>query len=401
METPKIPVDLILAKMAEDAEKAQTRVQKASDVLLQELDTDIATTPYEVVYQQDRVKLKHYLPVTDIQYEHPLLVVYALINRETMLDLQPGRSVVENFLQRGIDLYMIDWGYPSRKDRFLTIDDHVNGYMDDVVDFIRKKHQVEKINLMGICMGGTFSVIYSAHHPEKIKNLVTTVTPTNFDTDQGLLHIWMKALDADRMVDTFGNVLGDFLNFGFLILNPARLMIDKYVGFIENMDKKAFVENFIRMEKWIFDSPDVPGETFRQFVKDCYQQNLLIQNRMEVGGKRVDLQKITMPLLNYYGKYDHLVPPEACEKLTAAVGSSDVQDVCLDTGHIGIYVSSKCQKEFVPKIAQWLKERDGEGKQRAAVAKKKVKRPTAAKTRRQPLTAGNSIGRSTKSADGV
>lgn len=401
METPKIPVDLILAKMAEDAEKAQTRVQKASDVLLQELDTDIATTPYEVVYQQDRVKLKHYLPVTDTQYKHPLLVVYALINRETMLDLQPGRSVVENFLQRGIDLYMIDWGYPSRKDRFLTIDDHVNGYMDDVIDFIRKKHQVEKINLMGICMGGTFSVIYSAHHPEKIKNLVTTVTPTNFDTDQGLLHIWMKALDADRMVDTFGNMLGDFLNFGFLILNPARLMIDKYVGFVENMDKKAFVENFIRMEKWIFDSPDVPGETFRQFVKDCYQQNLLIQSRMEVGGKRVDLQKITMPLLNYYGKYDHLVPPEACEKLTAAVGSADVQDVCLDTGHIGIYVSSKCQKEFVPKIAQWLKERDGEGKQRSAVAKKKVKRPTAAKKRRQPLTARNSIGRSTKSAGGV
>ena len=401
MEGPKIPVDLILTKMAQDAEKAQTRAQKASDVLLQELDTDIAKTPYEVVYQQDRVKLKHYLPVTDIQYKHPLLVVYALINRETMLDLQPGRSVVENFLQHGIDLYMIDWGYPSRKDRFLTIDDHVNGYMDDMVDFIRKKHQVEKIHLMGICMGGTFSVIYSAHHPEKIKSLVTTVTPTNFDTDQGLLHIWMKAVDADRMVDTFGNMLGDFLNFGFLILNPARLMIDKYVGFLENIDNKVFVENFIRMEKWIFDSPDVPGETFRQFVKDCYQQNLLIQSRMEVGGKRVDLQKITMPLLNFYGKYDHLVPPEACEKLTAAVGSSDVQDVCLDTGHIGIYVSSKCQKEFVPKIAQWLKERDGQRKRRSGVAKKPAKRSIAAKTRRQPLTARKTVGRGPKTAGGA
>ncbi len=387
METPKIPVDLILAKMAEDAEKAQARAQKASDVLLQQLETEIATTPYEVVYEQDRVKLKHYLPVTEIRYKHPLLVVYALINRETMLDLQPGRSVVESFLQHGIDLYMIDWGYPSRKDRFLTIDDHVNGYMDDVVDYIRATHQVEKVHLMGICMGGTFSVIYSAQHPEKIQTLVTTVTPTNFDTDQGLLHIWMKAVDVDRMVDTFGNMLGDFLNFGFLILNPARLMIDKYVGFLENMDNKAFVENFVRMEKWIFDSPDVPGETFRQFVKDCYQNNLLIQNRLEVGGKKVDLQQITMPMLNFFGKYDHLVPPEACDKLTGVVGSSDVEDVCLETGHIGIYVSSKCQKEFAPKIAQWLKERDGDGKQRPSAAKKKVKRSTSARTRRRPLTA--------------
>ena len=79
---------------------------------------------------------------------------------------------------------------------------------------------------------------------------------------------------------------------------------------------------------------------------------------MEVGGRRVDLKNITMPLLNFYGKYDHLVPPEACEQLSREIGSSDKQDICLDTGHIGIYVSSKCQREFAPKIAKWLKERD-------------------------------------------
>lgn len=358
MDKAKIPVDLILNKLAQDTEKAHERAQKASDVLLQDLETDIATTPYDVVYEEDRVKLKHYKPVTENQYARPLLVVYALINRETMLDLQPGRSVVQSFLDLGVDLYMIDWGYPSRKDKFLTIDDHVNVYMDNIIDFIRAEHNVDKINLMGICMGGTFSVIYSALHPEKIQNLVTTVTPTNFDTDQGLLHLWMKDIDADRMVDTFGNMPGDFLNFGFLLLNPARLMIDKYVGFLENMDNKKFVENFVRMEKWIFDSPDVPGETFRQFITDCYQKNLLIQSKLMVGGQRVDLKKITMPVLNFYGKYDHLVPPEACEKFTAAIGSKDAEDICLDTGHIGIYVSSKCQREFAPRIAAWMKERD-------------------------------------------
>jgi polyhydroxyalkanoate synthase subunit PhaC len=358
MDRPKIPVDLILAKLAEDAEKAQARVRKASDVLLSALDTTIAATPYDVVYEEDRVKLKHYQPVGEIRLKTPLVVVYALINRETMLDLQPGRSVVQSFREHGIDLYMVDWGYPTRKDRFLTVDDHVNGYMDNVIDFIRREHGLAKINLMGICMGGTFSVIYAALHPEKIKNLVTTVTPTNFDTDQGLLHTWMRAVGADQLVETFGNMPGDLLNLGFLLLNPARLMIDKYVGFLEQMDDKNFVENFIRMEKWIFDSPDVPGETFRQFVKDCYQKNLLIQNRMEVGGRVVDLKQITMPLLNFYGKFDHLVPPEACRLLTGAVGSRDTEDICLDTGHIGIYVSSKCQREFAPKIAAWLTERD-------------------------------------------
>ena len=358
MSEHKVPVDLILSKLVEDADKARTRAQKASDVLLGTLDTKIATTPYEIVHQEDRVKLKHYTPVTDIKVKTPLLVVYALINRETMLDLQPGRSVVESLLSHGVDVYMLDWGYPTRKDKFLTIDDHVNGYMDTMVDFIREKHRLKKINLMGICMGGTFCVIYSALNSSKIKNLVTTVTPTNFDTDKGLLHVWMKGVDADRLSDTYGNIPGDVMNFGFLLLNPARLMIDKYVGFFENMDNKKFVENFIRMEKWIFDSPDLPGETFRQFIKDFYQQNLLIQSKLDIGGKRVNLKNITMPLLNFYGKFDHLVPPEACDLLTGLVGSKDATDVCLETGHIGIYVSSKCQREFAPRIAAWLSERD-------------------------------------------
>jgi polyhydroxyalkanoate synthase len=360
MTQTKIPIDLILESLAQDAEKARIRASKASDVLLGPLHSELATTPYEIVYEDDRVKLKHYFrsETAESKLKTPLLVVYALINRETMLDLQPNRSVVQNFLRDGIDLYMVDWGYPKRKDRFLTIDDHVNGYINTAVDFIREKHGIPRINLMGICMGGTFCTMYSALHPEKIKNLVTTVSPSSFDTDKGLLHVWMKNLNTDKMIRTFGNIPGDLMNLCFLLLNPARLMIDKYVGFVENMDNKDFVENFVRMERWIFDSPDIPGETFRQFIEDCYKNNLLIQSKMYIGGQRVDLKKLTMPLLSFYGKFDHLVPPEACNQLSKVVGSKDVEDVCLETGHIGIYVSSKFQKQFAPKIAQWLKDRD-------------------------------------------
>jgi polyhydroxyalkanoate synthase len=382
MSSTKIPLDLILEKMAEDAEKSQQRVSKASEVLQGNLNTDIAFTPYEIVYEEDRVKVKHYSRNENAEnkLKVPLLVVYALINRETMLDLQPDRSVVKTFLDGGIDLYMVDWGYPKRKDRFLTINDHVNGYINNIVDFIREKHNVPKINLMGICMGGSFCVMYSALHPDKVKNLITTVTPSSFDTDKGLLHIWMKDIDVDGIIKTFGNIPGDLMNLGFLMLNPARLMIDKYVGFMENMDNKDFVENFVRMERWIFDSPDVPGETFRQFVEDCYKKNLLIQSKMFLGGKRVDLKKLTMPLLNFFGEYDHLVPPEACNQLTGAVGSKDVEDVRLETGHIGIYVSSKFQKMFAPKIVRWLKDRDTED---IAVAPKKA--PARKISKRRPL----------------
>ncbi len=244
-----ISVDHILSKLAEESKAAQSRMDKASSVLLDSLDTEIAVTPYDVVYREDRVSLKHYKPKGPVRLKKPMLIVYALINRETMLDLQPGRSVVETLLEQGIELYMIDWGYPTKMDRFLTIDDDVNGYMDNIVDFILERHKINSLNLMGICMDGAFSIMYAAMHPEKINTLITTVTPSNFDTEQGLLHVWMKNIDANSIVDTYGNLSGDTLNFIFLLLNPARLMIDKYVGFMEHMDNKPFVENFIRMEK--------------------------------------------------------------------------------------------------------------------------------------------------------
>jgi polyhydroxyalkanoate synthase subunit PhaC len=362
MTQTKIPVDLILENLARSTEETRKRVSRASDILLSPLNTEAAVTPYDIVYAEDRIKLKHYSRPENVEnkLKTPLLVIYALINRETMLDLQPDRSVVKSFLNAGIDLYMMDWGYPTRKDRFVTIDDHVNGYINNTVDYIREKTGFSKINLMGICVGGSMCTMYSALHPEKIKNLITTVTPSSFDTDKGLLHVWMKNLNVDKMISAFGNIPGDVMNLGFLLLNPARLVIDKYVGFAELMDNKDFVENFVRMEKWIFDSPDVPGETFRQLIEDCYKKNLLIQSKMYLDGKRVDLKKLTMPLLNFYGKFDHLVPPEACEQLTGAVGSKDIEDVCIETGHIGIYVSSRAQKQFAPKIIQWLKSRDQE-----------------------------------------
>lgn len=357
MSDHKISVDLILKNLAEQQKKTKLKLKKGTEVLTGELQTKIGATPFDIVYQEDRIRLKHYKPETP-KHKTPLLMVYALINRHTMLDLQPERSVVETLLKQGVEIFMIDWGYPTRKDQYLTIDDHVNGYMENVVNFICSQKGISRINLMGICMGGTFCVIYSALHPEKIKNLVLTVTPTNFDTKKGLLHIWMKNTQAERLSEAYGNMPGDIMNLGFLLLNPARLMIDKYVGFVKNMDNKAFVENFVRMEKWIFDSPDVPAATFQQFICDCYKQNLLIQSKMRVNGRRVNLKKITMPILNFYGEYDHLVPPEACNLITQKVGSTDTKEVCFKTGHIGIYVSAKCQREFAPAIATWLEQRE-------------------------------------------
>jgi len=359
------------------------KFKRGIEVFLAAPDFSVGTTPSEVIYSEDKMKLIHYIPTVEKQHPVPILVVYALVNRYYILDLQPDKSMIKKLLAEGFDVYVIDWGYPSRADRYLTIGDHVNGYLNNAVDIIKERSGLDKITLMGVCQGGTFSVMYAALHPEKIKNLITLVTPVHFDTDKGLLHIWAKNLDVDKIVDYYGTVPGDLLNVGFLITDPFRLMIDKYVNLFERMEcesgetekecrlrNEETIKNFLRMEKWIFDSPDQAGETYRQFMKDCYQKNLLIKNKMEIDGEKINLKRITMPLLNIMAEFDHLVPNDASKPLADAVSSEEKETLIFPTGHIGIFVGSKSQKEVCPRIAEWLKprsllDRTGEKKPKA------------------------------------
>ncbi len=337
-------------------------------IFLEPPDFSVGTTPSEIIYTEDKMRLLHYVPTAEKPHPVPILIVYALVNRYYILDLQPDKSVIKKLLDEGFDVYIIDWGYPSGADKYLTLDDYVNGYINNAVDNIKERSGLEKITLLGVCQGGTFSIMYAALHPEKVKNLVTLVAPVNFDTDKGLLHLWAKNLDIDKIVDYYGMVPGDFLNQGFLLTDPFRLMIDKYVGLFDRIEcspddsegqlrNEENIRNFLRMEKWIFDSPDQAGETLRQFVKDCYQNNLLIKNEMKLNGKSINLRNISMPLLNVMAEFDHLVPNDASKPLTDAVSSSDKETLIFPTGHIGIFVGSRSQKEVCPKISEWLKPR--------------------------------------------
>lgn len=341
---------------------------KGVEILMQPIDISVGTTPSDVVYTEDDMKLLHYKPTVEKPHSVPALIVYALVNRYYILDLQPDKSVVKKLLDEGLDVYIIDWGYPTGADRYLTLNDYVNGYLNNAVTMVRELSGSDKITLFGVCQGGTLSVMYASLHPENVRNLVTLVTPVNFDTDKGLLHIWSKNIDVDKIVDYYGIIPGDFLNAGFLLTDPFRLTIDKYVGLFSRIEyeekdveckhrNEETIKNFLRMEKWIFDSPDQAGEAFREFIKECYQRNSLIKNEMMLDGKKIDLRKITIPLLNVMAEFDHLVPNEASIPLNNAVSSKDKEMMIFSTGHIGIFVGSKSQKEVVPKIAEWLKPR--------------------------------------------
>ncbi len=340
-----------------ELEDVNRKVVKGAEILLSIPEVDVEPTPKELVFEEDKMRLFHYLTPGELRCPVPVLICYALVNRQYMMDLQSDRSLIRNLLGEGLDIYIIDWGYPDHGDRYLTLEDYIDVYLNDCVDLVRERSGQESINLLGVCQGGTFSVIYSALYPEKIRNLVTMVTPIDFHVTDGLLNVWSQHMDVDKMVDTMGIIPGEFMNVGFLMLKPFQLMVDKYVGLMDNLDDPATVANFVRMEKWIFDSPAQAGEAYRKFIKDLYQQNKLVKGELEIGGRRVDLRRITMPLLNIYATEDHLVPPASSIPLNDLVGSEDKTLYGFPGGHIGIYVSSRSQKELAPMVSGWLVER--------------------------------------------
>ena len=213
------------------------------------------------------------------------------------------------------------------------------------------------INLLGICQGGAFSLCYAALHPDKIRNLITMVTPVDFHTDDNMLSNWTQDIDVDLFVDTLGNVPADLMNYCYLMLKPFRLNLQKYVGLVDILDDKAAIEDFLRMEKWIFDSPDQAGEAFRQFIKQFYQGNGFVNGGITIGERDVHLGLVEMPVLNIFAEQDHLVPPASSKALKGLIGSDDYSELSFRGGHIGIYVSGRAQKEVPSAIHEWLAQR--------------------------------------------
>jgi polyhydroxyalkanoate synthase subunit PhaC len=322
-------------------------------------EVEIASTENEVVYEENKLELRHYEAQTDEQYDVPILIVYALINRPTILDLQPDRSVVRTLLEEGFDVYLIDWNEPSLMDANLTLEDYVDRYIDNCVDVVRDRSGQDSINLLGYCMGGTMSVMYAALHPEKVRNLGLMAAGLCFAGDGGLLELWgdEEHYSPEKVVETFHNAPADFLDAGFALMEPVENLVSKYVRLYDNLENEEFVENFARMERWVGDGIDVSGKTYRQFLEDIYQENKLAKNELYLGEQHIDLGRIEMPVLQIVGEYDHLIPPEASTSFNDLVASEDTTAMEFPTGHIGLSVSSRSHAQLWPEVCEWYAER--------------------------------------------
>ena len=315
-------------------------------------------TPYEVIAEHGKARLRYYRAVGTPQAT-PLLIVYALIKRPYILDLQPGASLVEALTKQGFEVYMIDWLPPTQADSWRGFDAYVNQDILNSVYAVQAHSGAKKISLMGYCFGGLLSTLYTALHPETVKNFIPLTVPYDLSKQDIPLSQFTAQINPELVVSAYGNCPAWMMKLNFSSMSPVHHLLNKHVGLYRNKDRAGFAETFALFERWMNSDVPLAGQVFRELTKDIFQNNLLAQGKFAVGGRVIDLKNIRCPVLNVIGEHDDVVHPQASLPLVDATASRDKQTLLFSAGHLGVIVSSSAHKKLWPQVIAWLKERDG------------------------------------------
>ena len=354
---------LAMGQMLEAGKKAVRSGGMLSQ--LSDREIRIAEAEHELVYQIDKVSLFKYNPTGKVNKDiAPVVICYGLFGRQSMIDLQEDRSLVRNLLAAGVEVYVVDWGNPTRADQFLNFDDYVDLYLGSCMEYAVRENSDEPVNMFGICEGGTFAVMLAATRPELFKGLALAITPVDFHGDrenfwlgEGFLNQWIGNLDQhdiDLLIETYGMLPGAMTGAIFSALTPINSMTKYNIG-LANLDgDKEAMLNFLRMEKWIADRPDHPGELAKQWLNGLYRENQLVKGEFEILGEKVDLGKISCPVLNIYALQDHIIPVSCSKALGKFLPADRYEEIGFPGGHVGVFVSRKAQGVVSGGLIDWL-----------------------------------------------
>ncbi|MBI1886667.1 MAG: alpha/beta fold hydrolase [Chloroflexi bacterium] len=328
------------------------------DVVLRRNGPPVGATPRDPILHKGTMTLYRYRPFSDEVYRVPVVLVMSLISKPYILDLTPGQSFVEYLLRNGFDVFMIDWGVPRPEDSKLKLEDYVLDRLPLCLERVQEITGETDFTILGYCMGGLFGLFYGGIFPQApMKNLVCIATPVDYE-GMPQFRTWMdqRYFDVDYIVDTMGNVPPDLVLLSFEMLRPAERWTS-YVRLWDNLWNDAFVHNYRVMYRWIHDQIPLPGEAYRQTVKELLWGNKLMKGEMTIDGKRVDTRRITCPVFHGMAQHDHIAPYDAAKPLITLVGSTETEDMVLKGGHVSLVAGPNALVRLWPRVVEWLSER--------------------------------------------
>lgn len=324
----------------------------------------VGTTPADVIHRENKWRLLHYRanPNAPKKYDTPILMVPSLINRHYVMDLLPGKSMAEDLVKMGHDVYCIDWGTPGDEDRFVTFDDVCDKYLGRAIRKVAATSPRNKVHVLGYCLGGTLSVIHAAARPEHIASLLLLAAPVSF-AEAGPMAIWTRSpqFKVGAIVEGFGNVPWQLMQGAFHMLRPTLTMA-KAVGVIDRAANDEFLDGFLAIETWGNDNVSFPGACYEEYIERCYRADALMNDTMTLSAIPAKMSNLEMPICCIVFAHDNIVPKQSAAVLLDHARSKDKTLMDLPGGHVGAVVSKAAQKNLWPKMSAFWAARDAEPK---------------------------------------
>jgi polyhydroxyalkanoate synthase len=316
----------------------------------------VGTTPHSVVWSENKWRLLRFAPAVP-KYATPVLLVPSLINRWYVLDLGPGRSLIEWLVAQGHEVFCIDWGTPGGEDRYLTWDDIAGRYLGRAVRIASRYGRSGKTHVLGYCLGGTLAVSYVAAFPEYVQSLVALAAPIDFE-HAGIMSTWTRTptFDVAAILEAFGNVPWPLMQASFNMLRPT-LRAAKTVALLDRAWDDEFLEGFLATERWGHDNVSFPGACYARYIEELYRRNKLVCGGFTVLGRPSELPAIRCPLLALAFADDNIVPLPSAAPLVDRVASRDKKLVVQAGGHVGAVVSRKAADRLWPVMSEFWAER--------------------------------------------
>jgi polyhydroxyalkanoate synthase len=343
------------------AKRAVLRFLNGIDWLIRDPTQVVGRTPFEVVYQRDKLQVRRYHHAhTAIARQHdlPVLLVPPLMVKPFIFDLHPGRSLVRFLLDHGFDVYLVDFGEPDAADSYVTLDDYVLDWIPSACRQVKSAAQTRELSMIGYCMGGLFGLMYlGVSRDRTVRNLVTIGAP--LDVSKMGLFAWAAKMGGGQvefLSKRIGNVPGGLSSLAFRLLTPAK-NITRYADLFMNMWDREYVNGFDAMNQWVGQFIDYPQGAFLQFVREFMQQNKLVRGTMRFGGKVADLAAIRANLLAFAGRTDSIAPVAAVRAQLDALGSVDVTFRVAPGGHMGVFAGAAAPRQVWQPTADWLAQR--------------------------------------------
>lgn len=343
-----------VAQWQEELSRNLLRMKNFAEMALNPQEPAVGQTPRAEIYRKNKSRLYRY--ESSRMHRTPLLFVPNLgISRPYIFDLLPGGSFIEHMTREGFDFYLLDWGVFGPEDNSLTVEDCVTRILPRMARKVLESSGAQALSVLGYCMGAPLSASSLALHPElPVKNFINMAGPIDF-SKSGMFGLWLdkKYFNADSFVDTLGQIPADMVKAGFKLLKPT-MDLTTGLNLWWNLWDDTYVKGFRALNKWANEYVAFPGEFFRQWVKEFYQENRLIRGELRLGERAVRLETIRCPLLVVGAKEDYICPPACARALIDAVGSRDKEYVELSGGHISLIAGRGAAVHCWPKVSNWL-----------------------------------------------